>query len=108
VEELVANEEVDIRSHYESLRAFGLDGNFRFVVLHKVISRSYGLKFMERTALDIYRLLRRFSLSEEKGFGLDASFVTLERVPLTLESTPLAFHLKRIGDESQNSSVHQS
>jgi KUP system potassium uptake protein len=97
VEELVEQGEVDIRTHYKSLRPFGLDGNFRFVVLHKVLSRNEGLHLLDRTALDIYRFLRRFSLSEEKGFGLDASFVTLERVPLTMETTPLAFHLKRIG-----------
>ncbi|MBU2045380.1 MAG: KUP/HAK/KT family potassium transporter, partial [Bacteroidetes bacterium] len=82
VEDLVKNDEVDITSHYESLHKFNIVGDFRFVVLEKILSRSNNLSFFEKVTLDFYFLLKHLSLSEERGFGLDLSFVTLEKVPL--------------------------
>ncbi len=82
VEDLVENDEVDITSHYHSLNKYKIVGDFRFVVLEKILSRSNKLSFWEKLTLDFYFLLKHLSLSEEKGFGLDLSFVTLEKVPL--------------------------
>lgn len=96
VEDLVKNGEVDIKSRYDTLRKHGMDGDFRFVVLEKVITKTNALNFIERVVLDVFSVLKKFSLSEERGFGLDSSFVTIERVPLMLDSTPLAIDLKRI------------
>lgn len=82
VEDLVKNGEVDITSKYTSLNKHNIVGDFRFVVLEKVLSRSNVLSFRERFAMEYYFILKKFSLSEERGFGLDSSFVTVERVPL--------------------------
>jgi KUP system potassium uptake protein len=84
VEDLVQKKEVSIISQYESLNKFEITGDFRFVVLEKVISRANKFSFWERITLDYYSLLKHFSLSEERGFGLDLSFVTLEKVPLVV------------------------
>ncbi|MVZ67596.1 potassium transporter Kup [Sphingobacterium sp. DK4209] len=87
VEEMVKNGEIDITSHYDTLRKHNIPGDFNFVVLEKVISKTHFLKWNEKVILEIYKILKKFSLSEEKGFGLDSSFVTLERVPLTIPNT---------------------
>ncbi len=95
VEELVQNKEIDITSKYPSLNKHHIVGDFKFVVLEKVLSKSNKLPFIERFIMDYYFILRKFSLSEEKGFGLDSSFVTMERVPLIV-STVDDTQLKRI------------
>jgi KUP system potassium uptake protein len=82
VEDLVLNDEVDITSRYSSLNKHNIVGDFRFVVLEKILSSSNHFSFYENITLGFYFLLKHFSLSEEKGFGLDLSFVTLEKVPL--------------------------
>jgi KUP system potassium uptake protein len=87
VEELVKNGEVDIISKYASLNEYKIVGDFRFVVLEKVLSKAHGLQFVEKFIMYYYLLLRRFSLSEEKSFGLDLSFVTVERVPLIVSNS---------------------
>lgn len=87
VEELVKNQEVEITSRYKTLKKYNMVGDFRFVVLEKVVSRSNNLGFMERIVMEGYNLLKHFSLSEERGFGLDSSFVTIERVPLIVSGT---------------------
>ncbi len=86
VEELVKNGEVDITSRYKSLNKHRIIGDFRFIVLEKVLSKSNVLTFVERFIMDYYFILKKFSLSEERGFGLDISFVTIERVPLIVSS----------------------
>lgn len=95
IEEMVRKKEIDITSRYPTLKKYGFAGDFRFVVLEKVISRSNDLSFMQRIVIDMYHLLRRLSLSDEKGFGLDSSFVTVERVPLVVSQTK-EITLKRI------------
>lgn len=87
VEDMVKNKEINITSNYETLKKHGIPGDFNFVVLEKVISKTHFLKWNEKVILEIYKILKKFSLSEEKGFGLDSSFVTLERVPLTIPNT---------------------
>jgi len=87
IEDMVKNKEIDITSQYTTLKKYGLVGDFKFVVSQKVISRSNDLGFIKRIVIDIYNVLRRLSLSDEKGFGLDSSFVTVERVPLVVAQT---------------------
>jgi len=87
VEELVKNNEVEITSRYKTLQKYNMVGDFRFVVLEKVVSRSNNLGLFQRIVMDAYNLLKNFSLSEERGFGLDSSFVTIERVPLVISGT---------------------
>lgn len=95
VEDLVKNGEVDITSKYTSLNKHKIVGDFRFVVIEKVISRSHNLSLYERFIMDLYVQLKKISLSEERGFGLDLSFVTVEKVPLML-TAPDAVELFRV------------
>jgi KUP system potassium uptake protein len=95
VEDMVANNEIDITSRYDSLLEHKIAGDFRFVVVEKVLSTSYSLDFIERITMIYYRILKAFSVPEEKGFGLDLSFVTVEKVPLIVD-LPTDILLKRV------------
>jgi KUP system potassium uptake protein len=86
VEDLVASGEVDITSKYESLKEHKIPGDFRFVVIEKVLSESYSLGFIERSTIIYHQLLKKLSMSDEQSFGLDLSFVTVEKVPLVVDS----------------------
>ena len=95
VEDLIAKGEVDITSKYQSLSKHKISGDFRFVVLEKQLSSSNNLSFYEKIIMGFYFLLRKLSLSEERGFGLDLSFVTVEKVPLIVSKSQ-DIELKRI------------
>ena len=84
VQDMVRNGEVDITSRYESLNKNNVIGDFRFVVLEKFLSNENEIPFYEKIVLDIYFLLKEWSLSEERAFGLDTSSVTVEKVPLVV------------------------
>src|SRR6202000_536313 len=95
VEDLVKRGEVDITSTYKSLNKHKILGDFRFVVIEKVLSRSHHLSFYDRFIMGFYSILKRTSLSEERGFGLDLSFVTVEKVPLML-TDPEVVDIQRV------------
>jgi KUP system potassium uptake protein len=95
VEELVKNGEIDVTSRYASLRDQKITGDLRFVVLKRHLSNDNDFKGIERFIMQSYFTLDRFSLSEEKAFGLDTSSVTVEKVPLIV-SPMRDFNLKRI------------
>lgn len=95
VQDMVRKGEVDITSRYESLNRNNVIGDFRFVVLEKFLSNENEIPFHEKIILDIYFLLKEWSLSEERAFGLDTSSVTVEKVPLVV-SPARELSLKRI------------
>ncbi|MBC6109578.1 KUP/HAK/KT family potassium transporter [Pedobacter fastidiosus] len=95
VEELVKNGEIDITSQYTSLNKHKIAGDFRFVLLEKHLSKFTKLSFYERTIMDYYFILKKLSLSEERSFGLDSSYVDVEKVPLIFV-TPDDIELHRL------------
>jgi KUP system potassium uptake protein len=82
VEDLVNNKEVNITSRYESLERNNVVGDFQFIVLEKYLSQDNELPFFEKIIMKLYFWLKEISLGEERGFGLDPSFVTVEKFPL--------------------------
>jgi KUP system potassium uptake protein len=95
VEELVMNNEVNITSRYESLERNNIAGDFQFVVMEKYLSSDNELPFFEKVIMRLHFWLKDASLSEERGFGLDPGFVTLEKFPLMI-SPVTDIKLKRI------------
>jgi KUP system potassium uptake protein len=97
VADLVENKEVNITSRYESLERNNVVGDFQFIVMEKYLSQDNELPFIERIVMKFYFWLKEISLSEEKGFGLDLSNVTIEKFPLIV--TPVSkLRLKRVED----------
>lgn len=85
IEEMVKNKEVDITSRYESLNKHNVVGDFRFVVLEKFLSYENELPLFERIIMQAYFFIKQFTPSEDKWFGLDASAVKIEKVPLVIQ-----------------------
>lgn len=95
VQDLVKSGEVDIESRYTSLKNIHLSGDFRFVVMEKFLSYENTLSIYTKFILNIYFLIKRISLSEEKAFGLDSSSVMVEKVPLIV-TPPGSYKFTRV------------
>lgn len=100
VEELVNNKEVNITSRYESLERNNVVGDFQFIVMEKYLSQDNELPFFERIIMKLHFWLKELSLSEERGFGLDPSNVTVEKFPLIVAPVQTV-KLKRIMPEEE-------
>ncbi len=84
VEELSTKREINISTRYETIERNRATGDFQFIVLEKYLSQDNELPFLERIIMKFYFWLKEISLSEEKGFSLDQSNVTVEKFPLVI------------------------
>jgi KUP system potassium uptake protein len=82
VQDMVANKEVNITSRYESLQKNNVVGDFQFIVMEKFLSQDNELPIFERLIMRFYFWIKKLSLNEERGFGLEQSNVTVEKFPL--------------------------
>ena len=96
--DMVQNKEVNIISRYPSLQKRNLVGDFRFVVMEKFLSLDNELPWIQKIIMDIYFMIKKVSLPEERAFGLDTSSVTVEKIPLVV-SPIKGLKLKRVDDK---------
>ena len=96
--DMVKKGEVDVTSRYESLNKNNILGDFKFVLSEKFLSNDSDLLWHEKIIMNTYFAIKRFSLSEEKAFGLDSSSVKIEKFPMVLHP-PERIVLKRVYDK---------
>ncbi len=90
VEEMSRTKEIDLLSHYDSLRQFNIMSDFRFVVIDRIQNYDFDFPPREQFIMDIYAILKRFGIGEVRSLGLDTSNVTVETVPLYIDKeTPI-------------------
>lgn len=79
--ELEDKGEVDLMSRYPSLREKGIEGDFRFVVVERIV-HNLDLPPVRKAILSLYYYIKKCSTSDTRVLDLDPSVVTLEYVPL--------------------------
>jgi KUP system potassium uptake protein len=73
---------VSLESRYPSLKKHGIEGDFRFMVVERVVKNDIGLSATKQTILDLYDFMKRLSTSDTQILDLDPTNVTVETVPL--------------------------
>jgi len=69
--------------------------------MEKFLSHDNELPFREKLTMKLYFWIKEIGLSEERGFGLDTSYVQVEKFPLIV--APVSnMHLKRIADPMED------
>jgi KUP system potassium uptake protein len=84
LEELEKNKEVERTSRHPALNKYCIPGDVRFVVTRSFLSYENDLRFVQNLVMRAYYFLRRFSIREDEAYGLDASNVDLESVPIVV------------------------
>ena len=104
LEDMGAKGEIDITSRYATLQKYQLPGDFRFVVLDKILSYDNQLSFIEQFVLKGYFFFNRLAITDQQAFGLDTSDVVVENVPLTIQPYR-QLDLLRVPPEGQSDPV---
>ncbi len=95
VDDMVAGNELDINSPYPSLSKYGVDADFRFVVLEKFLSYDNRIQGIDIFLLNAYFNLKKLTLSDAEAYGLNPSDTYVEKIPLVIN--PLTnLKMKRI------------
>ncbi len=96
VEDLVANNEVDILSRYPSLRSNNIPGDFGFVIMRNFLSYDNDLPWRTRNLMQAYFLIRNMGVTAEKSFGIDNNLIHIEDIPLLISGVK-NYDLVRVG-----------
>jgi KUP system potassium uptake protein len=85
IEDMVARNEIDITSKYESLHQYKIAADFRFVIMEKFLSYNNSFGAKEGFILNSYFAIKKLAQSEAKAFGLDTSETYVEKIPLVVK-----------------------
>jgi KUP system potassium uptake protein len=95
VEDLVESGEITLDSSYDSLKKFGLKGDFKFILIERVMLHDFELSNTENFILSLRSLVRHISIPEVKALQLDVSKTIVEHVPIIIKK-PLQKRIKPV------------
>lgn len=80
--EMADSGEIDLTSPYPSLRKYSMMADFKFIILHSWASSDSEISNFDRLIIQSYRILKKYSLSTEELYGIEAANLELEKVPI--------------------------
>lgn len=92
--DMAENAEIDLVSHYDSLKKHSMPADFKFIILHSLASVDSEISTFDSLIIQGYRFIKRFSLSTEELYGLELANVEVERVPIMV-GPPAKVRIKR-------------
>lgn len=95
IDELVATNEFDLSSNYDSLRKHDINADFRFALIHRVFTLTQITSFKEKISMYFYNIIKHIGISDLKAYNLETSNVVVESVPLIVDNS-CKYKIKRV------------
>jgi KUP system potassium uptake protein len=92
--ELARSGEIDLFSGYPSLRKHNVLTDFKFIIIDRLHTSDLDFKVVDRLIINLYLFFMKYSQSDVKALGFDASTVFIEQMPLGFEGS-IPFKLLR-------------
>jgi KUP system potassium uptake protein len=89
LEDLVKSGEIKLVSGYNSMRKFEVAGDFKCVLIDRIMLRDFNLTNTENFILALHSLIRHISIPEVRALELDSPNTIVEQVPIIINQ-PLA------------------
>jgi KUP system potassium uptake protein len=85
LEDLTKSGEINLISSFDSLKKYNFTGDFKFILIDRVMLRDYKLSAWENFILTLHSISRLFGIPDEKALHLDSTNTIVEQVPITIE-----------------------
>ncbi len=95
IEDLVKSGEIKLASSYDSLKKHNIEGDFKFIMIDRIMSKDFKLSTWESFILSLNSIVRRLSVSGINTLNLDSTNTIVEQVPITINQ-PVTNRIKRI------------
>jgi len=95
LKDMVANNEIQLCSSFESIKKHHFPSDFLFVNLDRIMTQDYELSPWESLIMILHSFTRVISINDVKALGLDPSCVIEEKVPISIER-PLNRKIQRL------------
>ncbi len=87
LEDLVKSGEIRLESSYDSLRKHDVAGDFKYILIDRIMPRDYNLSNWENFILTLNSLVRRLSITDIKALQLDSTNTIVEKVPIIIDQS---------------------
>jgi KUP system potassium uptake protein len=87
LEDLVQSGEINLKSSYNSLKKHDFSGDFKFILIERIMIRDFKLSNWENFILTINRITQLISLPEIRTLKLDPTNTITEQVPIIIDQT---------------------
>ncbi len=87
IEDLVKSGEIKLDSSYESLKKHNFPGDFKFILIDRIMIRDFKLKRWENFILSLNIISRKLSISDIRALHLDPTNTIVEHVPIIISQT---------------------
>jgi len=95
LEDLVKSGELKLESSYNSLRKHDITGDFKFVLIDRIMSRDVNLSNWENFILALNSFVKQLSISDIRTLNLDSTNTIVEQVPISIDQQ-IRLRIKRI------------
>jgi KUP system potassium uptake protein len=95
LEDLQNSGEIKLQSSYESLKMHDFEGDFKFILIDRIMSRDFNLSNWENFILSLNSVVRKVSITDLRTLSLDTTNTIIEKVPITIDQ-PLSYRIKRL------------
>ena len=87
--------EISLKSSYNSLKKHDFPGDFKFILIERIMIRDFKMSNWENFILTINRIAQVISLPEIRTLKLDPTNTITEQVPIIIDQT-LQKRIKRV------------
>jgi KUP system potassium uptake protein len=84
LEDLVKSGEIKLESSYDSMKKYGFTGDFKFVLIERIMLRDIKLSNTENFILSLHGIVRYMSIPEVRALQLDSTNTIVEQVPIII------------------------
>jgi len=95
LEDMVKLGEIKLESSFDSLKKHGFPGDFKFVLIERIMLRDFKLSNTENFILTLLGIVQRLSLPEDTVLQLDTTSTIVEKVPIIIDQ-PVVTRIKRV------------
>jgi KUP system potassium uptake protein len=95
LEDMVNSGEIKLESGFTSMKKRGLSGDFKFVLIDRIMLNDFKLSNIESFIISLYSLVKRLSIPAERAFNLDNTSIIVEKVPIMIDQ-PVGKRIERI------------
>jgi KUP system potassium uptake protein len=95
IEDLTGSGEIVLESGFDSLRKYNYPGDFKFILIERIMPRDFKLSNIDNFILTLHNLAGKLNITDIVSFQLDATNTSIEQVPILIDQ-PAHQRIKRM------------
>jgi KUP system potassium uptake protein len=85
IEDLVKAGEINLESGFDSLKEFDVPGDFKFILIERIMPRDFKLSNWENFILTLNSIAAKLNITDIRSLQLDATNTSIEQVPILID-----------------------